>query len=191
MIWNQTSWNQSYWGPVSTNQTTTHMAEQDLTNIQLDEAWITELNTRAEALITHLLTKAVSLADEQRKRHRGIGPESLSMVEDGVALIRDHPTWFTPAVNRDKLLNDVEVRDLWLQGKSKIMQINELFFDTLQALCSDIVRRVRAGRPFIESGAALTGQGNDQVREYLEWFKRFGAETQDEEPPTPPTPPTP
>src|ERR1043166_2949352 len=132
MIWSQSFWNQSFWAPVTPNPNPHQpMAQQGLTNITLDEAWITELNTKAQALITHMLTKAVSLSDEQRKRHKGIGPENLSLVADGTALIRDNADWFTPALNRTKLLSDTAVRELWLGGKSAIMQINELFFDTL------------------------------------------------------------
>jgi hypothetical protein len=192
MIWNFSLWNQSVWGPAQPNSNPHNpMAQQDLTNITLDQAWIDELNTKAQALITHMLTKAVSLTVEQRKRHQGIGPENLSLVANGTALIRDNADWSTPALNRPKLLKDIAVRDLLLLGKTAIMQVNELFFDTLQAVSADIVRRVRKARPFIESGAALTGMNNDQVQEYLEWFNRFTGEEEEEQQPTPPTPPTP
>ena len=192
MIWNQTFWNQSSWTPVAQNPNPNiPMAEPDLTNITVDQTWIDELNTKADALLTHLLTKAVSLTDEQRKKHKGIGPENGSMVDDGAALIRDNATWFPATFNRTKLLTDVPARELWLQGKSKIMQAHELYFDTLQALGADIVRRVRKGRPFIESSAELTGMSNIQVREYLDWFKRFGGADEEEAPAPPPTPPTP
>ncbi|MEQ1862538.1 MAG: hypothetical protein ABMA13_21675, partial [Chthoniobacteraceae bacterium] len=192
MIWNQSFWNQSSWTPVAQNpNSNTPMAEPDLTNITVDQTWIDELNTKADALLTHLLTKAVSLTDEQRRKHKGIGPENGSMVDDGVALIRDNAGWFPGTFNRAKLLADVPARELWLQGKSKIMQVHELYFDTLQAVSCDIVQRVRKGRPFIEASAELTGMSNIQVGEYLDWFKRFGGPDEEEEPTPPPTPPIP
>lgn len=165
------------------------MAEQDLAQVRADDAWITELNTRLQAVITHLATKAVDLTTEQRRRAPGIGQENASMVERGTAIIRDNAEWFPPLYKRTELLADVADREKWLLAKSNVMKAAELYDDTLQAIESDIVRGILAAKPYIEQSADLTGQNNNLVAEFLEWFKRFGASGTPAAPVTPPTPP--
>jgi len=178
------------WDAPAPNQTTS-MAHQDLAQIRATQAWIDELNTLLTAVITHLEEKTVSLTPEQKQKFQSIGPESADMVDNGVALIRDNPGWFALSFNRAELLLDVTDRNLWLQPKSHVLKIKELWEDTLHAVSADILKAIRNARPFIEQSAELTGSSNDQVREFLAYFKRFGPQPPDEEPETPELPPGP
>lgn len=88
----------------------------------------------------------------------------------------DNAGWFPGTYPRAELLLDVTDRELWLTKKDKMMQMNEIYFDTRQAVSGDIARAVRTARPFIEQSAELTGMNNDAITEFLEWFKRFGGD---------------
>ena len=195
MIWNQTRWNQSHWAPVANNnQTHKPMSQQNLASLRLDEAWMTELKTRIQAVITHLLTKAVPLTVEDRRKYKTIGPENTSMVNNGIALIRENAGWFPGTFDRTEVLADVDDRELLLEAKGPMMQARELFEDTLHAVSSDILKGVGNARPYIEQGAEMSGMNNTQVKEFLDYFKRFGpqggGDTPPPPPPAPPTPPT-
>lgn len=191
-LWDHGSWDEGTWDlEAETNNPNNPMANLDLAQIRANQTWIDELTTLLDAVIAHLEEKAVPLSAEQRRKHRGIGPENASMIDNGVALVRDHADWFPGTFARAELLLDVTDRTLWLLPKGKVMELNELYFDTLQAVSADIARVVTKARMYIEEGAEATGTGNDQVAEYLEYFKRFGNQDDEEEPPVEPTPPTP
>ena len=192
MIWNQTFWNQSSWSPVAENPNPRkNMAQQNLAEIRATQEWIDTLKTLLQAVIDHMEPKAVPLTVEQKNKFKTFGDEAATMVANGVMLIRDNPGWFPGTYDRAELLLDVADRDFWLQPKSLFMKIDELFHDTLHAVSSDVLKGVGNARSFIESGAELTGQSNDQVNEFLDYFSRFGPQTPPAPTPTPPTPPTP
>ena len=175
------------WDSAAPNPTNT-MAQQNLAAIRVDAAWMTQLHTLIAAVKTHLQTKAVPLTVEQRKKHTGYGPENTSMVQNGIALIRDNAGWFPTTFARAELLLDVSDRDLYVGERGAMMEIAELFDDTLHAIESDIVKGVLAARPFIEESAELSGMSNNVVDEFIAWFQRFGP--QGDAPPPPPPPPT-
>lgn len=177
------------WDGQAISKKTHKMAEQDLAQVRADEEWTDELILRLQAVITHLETKGVDLTTEQRRKAPGIGPENASMVENGVAIIRDTPEWFPLTFKRTELLADVADRLELLRAKPKALKAFELFDDTLQAVESDIVRAVSAAKLYIEQGAELSGQNNNLVAEFLEYFKRFGPTGTAPAPVTPPTPP--
>lgn len=192
MIWNQTHWNQSWWTPVVQNQNNKkYMAQQNLAQIRATQAWVDTLKTLLQAVIDHLDDKSVPLTVEQKRKFRTFGAESAAMVDKGVALIRDNAGWFPGNYDRAELLLDVTDRELWMQARSLVLQINELYEDTLHAVSSDIMKAVSNARPYIEQGAELTGENNTQVNEFLDYFKRFGSQDDGETTPTPPTPANP
>ena len=178
------SWN----GVVAQPITNTKMAQQDLAKIRATQAWITQLNTLLQAVVDHLAPKAIPLTVEQRRKNPGIGLENESMVNKGVAIIRDNAAWFPGLYDRAELLLDVEDRALLLLSKSLMLNVAEMYDDTLQAVESDIVRAVLAGKPYIEQSADLTGMNNNLVAEFLDWFQRFANNGGTTPPPTPPTP---
>lgn len=189
LIWNQTNWNQGFWGPVAPNpQPKKHMAQQNLAALRIDAVWIAELKTRIQAVITHLQTKGISLTVEERKKYRTIGPETTAMVNNGIAIITENAAWFPGTFDRTEVLADVVDRDLLLEAKGPMMQAGELFDDTLHAVSSDIIKGVSNAKPYIEQGAEMSGMNNDQVNEFLEYFSRFGTPS-GVILPTPPTPP--
>lgn len=176
------------WDGVAQPITNTKMAQQDLAQVRATQAWVTQLNTLLQAVVDHLAPKAVALTVEERRKNRGIGPENESMVNKGVAIIRDNAAWFPGLYDRAELLLDVEDRTLLLLAKTLVLQVAEMFDDTLQAVESDIVRAVTAARPYIEQSADLSGMNNNLVAEFLEWFQRFANTGGTTPPPTPPTP---
>jgi hypothetical protein len=167
------------------------MAQQNLAEIRATQVWIDTLVTLLQAVIDHMNAKAVPMTVEQKNHFKTFGDESATMVANGVMLIRDNAGWFPGTYDRAELLLDVTDRDLWLQPKSLVMTIDELYHDTLHAVSSDILKGVGNARPFIEQGAELTGTSNDQVNEFLDYFKRFGPQDDGDTPTPPPTPPTP
>jgi hypothetical protein len=192
MIWNQSFWNQSSWAPVAqTSNPRKTMAQQNIAEIRATQVWIDTLTTLLQAVIDHLNAKAVPLTVEEKTKYKTFGDESATMVANGVMLIRDNAGWFPGTYDRAELLLDVADRELWLQPKSLVMTIDELYHDTLHAVSSDILKAVGNARPFIEQGAELTGTSNDQVNEFLDYFKRFGPQDNPPTPTPPPTPPTP
>ena len=160
-------------GKVRDLQKRTTMTQQNLAELRLTQAWITELLGLLNAARDKMKEKSISLTPDQRSTLGNIGLNNLGMVEAGLGLIKDNPGWFPVEFDRQEPADDMADRALWLQVQGVSLEIAELWQDTAQAMGSDIVRAVSDANPYITQGAKLTGASDTRLAIYKEYYKRY------------------
>jgi hypothetical protein len=158
-----------------------HMAQQNIASTRITAAKVTELRTHLQAALAVLKEIGVALTPAQRSALPTIGQENSMMVTNGVALVRDNPTWFPADFDRAELLADAEDLANFRQAESVGKEFIELYRDTAHAIGSDNIMGVYAASPYIIQGAKLSGMNNDTVNQFRAFFKRGRRST-----PTPP-----
>ncbi len=88
--------------------------------------------------LTMIREKGVALTADQRSTIGNIGLNNLGMVEAGVGLVRDNAGWFPSEFDRQEVLDDMADRGVWLTGQNPVLQLAEIYTDTLQVINSDM-----------------------------------------------------
>ena len=149
-----------------------NMAQQNLAELRITQPWMTTLLGHLIAARDMMKEKGVSLSPEDRSTIGNIGLGNLGMVEAGLGLIKDNPTWFPADYDRDEPAADMVDRTFWLQAEGVSLEIAEIWKDTAQAIGSDIVKGVSDANPYITQGAKLSGSNDTRVATYKSYFKR-------------------
>lgn len=163
------------------------MSNQNIASTRIAAAKIAEAKAHLEAALAILQEFGIGLTSAQRSELPTIGQENSQMVTNGVALVQGNAGWFpadTDIFDRAELLADAADRETLKPLEALIKQIAELFRDTNHAIGSDVLMGLYAGLPYILQGAKLSGQNNDAVNQFRDYFKRNRARKK----PTPPTP---
>ena len=149
-----------------------NMAQQNIAELRVTPEWMGTFLGHVNSALTMLREKGVGLTADQRSILGNIGLNNLGMVEAGVGLVRDNPGWFPTEFDRQEVLDDWADRGVWLTGENPVLQLAEIYTDTLQAINSDTLRGVEAAKPYINQGSKLSGASDTRVATYNEYFKR-------------------
>lgn len=163
------------------------MSQQNIASIRIAAAKVAEIKTPLDAALVLLREFGVGLTPAQRSELPTIGQENSQMVANGVALIRDNAGWFpadADTFDRAEVLGDDTDLATLKPIQAPLKELAELVRDTTHGIGSDVITGVYAALPYITQGAKLSGQNNDAVNQFRDYFKRNRARKKT----TPPTP---
>ena len=148
------------------------MSQQNAAELRYTQEWIDTFRGHITAALAMLQEKSVSLTPPQRSELPTLGLINTEMVNTGVRLIESNPSWFPGDFDRAEVLADSADRGLLQPAASDVSKLAELFNDTMHAIGSDLLMGVYAASPYIRQGTKLTGEGSEQVAEFVKYFKR-------------------
>ena len=190
LIWNQTNWNQSVWGPVAgnnNNQTTKTML-QDLIELNISDADWVLIDAALLTLETKFGAKLLDLTIAQRSSLNKMGDKSEPFCRQSLIIGRQNAAELTAraAAALAKAEGDLDGCDKVRLRLTRLTQLAEKANDSEMALGSDVMEYALFQYGFLSATGA--GAGLDEL--YAQLAQRFAKQPAAPAPaPAPATPP--
>ena len=144
LVWNQTNWNQGFWGPVAPNpQPYKAMPESNRISATLAAAAITAINGALATIRTNM-PFLLSLTPEERKMLPKLGDGRVALLEDALPLMVANPDLMPSYIEIAEVTKDGDLRSALDPIFNSIATLSQDVQDTETIVGSELYNAIRA-----------------------------------------------